>query len=76
MPDWRAFVRARIGGLGLEPTAEIDVVEELSQHVEDRYAQLRAAGVPDHEAQARSLAEIDGEDLLVDLLDVLPHGDK
>jgi len=73
MPDWRAMVRARLSGCGLRPTTEMDVIEELSQHVEDRYHQLCAAGVPEDEARAKSLCEIDGEELVADLLDVLPR---
>lgn len=67
------MVRARLAGCGLRPTAEMDVVEELSQHVEDRYRQLCADGIPEEEARARSLCEINGEDLVADLLDVLPR---
>lgn len=73
MPDWRAVVRARLAGCGLRPMTEMDVVEELSQHVEDRYQQLCADGVPEDEARSKSLCEIDGEDLVADLLDVLPR---
>lgn len=72
MPDWRGLVRARLAGTGLSPTAEIDVVEELAQHVEDRYQQLVADGVADTEAQVNALCELDGEELVDALLDVLP----
>ena len=71
MPDWKALLRARLSGCGLHPAHEMDVVEELTQHIEDRYQQLRSNGVPDGEAQALSLREIDG-DLVAALLDVLP----
>ncbi|HVW05037.1 MAG TPA: hypothetical protein VHB78_08500 [Vicinamibacterales bacterium] len=73
MPEWKRLVRARIAGGGLSPTAEMDVIEELTQHVEDRYRQLCADGVCEAEAEARSLAEIDGEDLMPELLDLLPR---
>ena len=72
MPDWRALVRARLAGTGLSPTVEIDVVEELAQHVEDRYQQLIADGVSDTEAQVKSLCELDDDELVDALLDVLP----
>ncbi|MEO8482711.1 MAG: permease prefix domain 1-containing protein [Acidobacteriota bacterium] len=67
------MVRARLAGCGLRPTTEMDVIEELTQHVEDRYQQLCADGVTEDEARARSLCEIDGEDFLADLLSVLPR---
>ena len=72
MPDWKALVRARLSGCGLHPAQEMDVVEELTQHIEDRYQQLCSHGVREDEAQAISLQEIDGEDLIAELLDVLP----
>jgi putative ABC transport system permease protein len=72
MPDWKAMVRARLSGSGLHPAHEIDVVEELTQHIEDRYQQLRSDGVPEDEAQSLSLREIDGGDFVAELLDVLP----
>jgi hypothetical protein len=73
MPDWKAFVRARLAGGGLRPTTEMDVIEEMSQHIDDRYRQLRADGVAEEDAQALSLRELDGEELLHDLLECLPH---
>jgi hypothetical protein len=60
-------------GCGLRPTTEMDVIEELSQHVEDRYRQLCADGMPEDEARSKSLCEIDGEDFVAELLDVLPR---
>ena len=53
----------------------MDVIEELTQHVEDRYEQLRTSGVSEDEAQALSLREIDGDDLIGELLDVLPKAE-
>jgi hypothetical protein len=51
----------------------MDVIEELSQHVEDRYRQLCADGMPEDVARSKSLCEIDGEDFIAELLDVLPR---
>jgi hypothetical protein len=63
MPDWRARIRQRLAGSGLSPTVEIDVVEELAQHVEDRFRALSAEGVDERAAVELSLREIDGPDL-------------
>ena len=71
MPDWRHWIRRRLASGGLSPTTEIDVVEELAQHVEDRYRALAAAGVAEPEAVALSLREIDGFDLATDVRDAL-----
>jgi hypothetical protein len=76
MPDWRALVRARLTDAGLSPTTEIDVVEELAQHVEDRYEQWRADGLPDADAVTRSLQELDGQELVPELLEILPREPK
>src|SRR5437762_2938145 len=40
MPDWRPEISARLAGLKLEPTREAEIVGELSQHLDDRYAVL------------------------------------
>jgi putative ABC transport system permease protein len=37
-----------------------DMSEEIAQHLEDRYRELRAAGVPDADARRAVAAEIDG----------------
>jgi putative ABC transport system permease protein len=50
MPDWPKEVHAAIAGLELEPARAASLVEELSQHLADRYAELRANGVDDAEA--------------------------
>ena len=71
MPDWRAIVRQRLAGLPLRPVDEVDIVEELAQHVEDRYRDLRQSGASDDDAARSSLAELDGQDLADDLLDAL-----
>jgi predicted permease len=44
MRDWRAAVRERVASLHLDPRQEADVVEELAQELEERYARARAEG--------------------------------
>ena len=44
MPDWNTEVRRRLAGLKLKPTRESEIVEELSQHLEDRYEQALRGG--------------------------------
>lgn len=74
MPDWRALVRARLANAGLDPVDEIDVTEELAQHVEDRYRCLCTQGMPDAEAVDLSLRELEGDDLVDGLADALLNG--
>ena len=45
MPDWEEHVRPRLSGLRFSPTREAEIVEELSQHLEDRYRELIAGGI-------------------------------
>jgi hypothetical protein len=71
MPEWRALIQQRLNGLQIEPTDEMAIVEELAQHVEDRYSDLVGAGLSDQEAFVRSLEELGGEDLQDELMDAL-----
>ena len=40
MPDWKPHIRSRLASLRLSPTRESEMVEELSQHLEDRWLEL------------------------------------
>ena len=71
MPEFRVFVQQRLAGLGIHPADELAIVEELVQHVEDRYADLICGGMTEREAFGRSLEELGGEDLQDELLEVL-----
>ena len=71
MPDWRSLIRRRLAGLDIRPVDEIDIVEELAQHVEDRYTDLCRAGATDEDAVSGSLEELDGETLAAEMNDVL-----
>ena len=71
MPDWRNIIRHRLAGLDIRPVDEIDIVEELAQHVEDRYADLCRAGASDEDAVTGSLEELDGETLAAEMIEVL-----
>jgi hypothetical protein len=37
MPDWAGHVRLRLFPLRLSPAREAEIVEELSQHLDDRW---------------------------------------
>ena len=45
MPDWPKEIRAAIASLNLDPAREAEVVEELSQHLRDRYDEVLISGV-------------------------------
>ncbi len=59
MPDFKNIVRERIAPLHLQPVAEAPLVEELTQHLEDRYRELRGGGSSEEEAHQTVMAELD-----------------
>ena len=58
-PDWRDAVRRRTASLGLPPATEMDLVEEVAQHLEDRYRELCAGGAGRENAFRQAEAELD-----------------
>ena len=64
MPDWTQHVRPRLASLRLSPAREAEIVDELSQHLEDRWRELRAGGASEDEATRLALAEFRDGDLL------------
>ena len=64
MPEWKKEIRQRLAELRLAPTRESEIVEELAQHLDDRYEDLLAAGAAEAEARRVALAELSGNDLL------------
>jgi putative ABC transport system permease protein len=58
MPDWKVEVRARLAGLSLSPARELEIIEELSQHLQDRYEQELGRGATEDEAQREAREEL------------------
>ncbi len=63
-PEWKEEIRQRLAGLRLAPAREAAIVEELSQHLDDCYAESLAGGVTPAEAERRTLAELSGSEIL------------
>jgi predicted permease len=64
MPEWKHEIRRRLADLRLEPAREAEIIEELSQHLADRYAESLAGGATRDEAIRRALEELsEGETL-------------
>ena len=60
MRDWNDALRPRLARLRLRPAREREIVDELSQHLDDRYRELREAG---HDVtEAGVLADIERRD--------------
>ena len=64
MPDWRPDLRARLSSLKLSPAREGEIVEELSQHLDDRWRELIAGGASPDEATRLTLADFRDRDVL------------
>ena len=61
---WAREVRARLSPLALSPAREAEIVDELSDHLDDRFRELVAGGKPEDEAVRLTLAEFRSGDLL------------
>jgi predicted permease len=64
-PDWTPHIRARLSAsLRLSPTRERDIVDELAQHLDDRWRELIAEGRSPGQAEALALGEFRDRDTL------------
>jgi predicted permease len=59
-PDWGADIRARLSALSIAPSREVEIVEELSQHLDDRWRELLASGHEPGEAAQIARTEFSG----------------
>jgi predicted permease len=64
MPDWGDDIRQRLAGLDLDPTRQAELVEELSTHLDDHYADCVAAGASPEEARRIALQGLQQPDVL------------
>ena len=70
MPDFQKMVRERLRDCGLSPTRELEIVDELSQHLRDRYEWLRLSGASEEDAEREVVVELEGHDLASDLREI------
>src|SRR5687767_4347056 len=68
MPDWKQLIRERLASLSLSPTREAEIVEELSQHLDLRYEELRAQGTSDAEAQRLAIEDLREHEALAEFM--------
>jgi hypothetical protein len=54
MPDFKVEIRARLAKVGLSPMREDEIVEELSQHLEDEYERALSCGTSEEQARQQS----------------------
>src|SRR5918992_3719857 len=68
MPDWARYVRPRLASLRLSPTRENEIVDELSQHLDDRYRELTAGGASIEDATRLALTEFRNGNVLAEYM--------
>src|ERR1043165_3212419 len=64
MPDFKEEIRKRVEALQLSPARDAEIVEELSQHLDDQYEQSLNRGATEEEACGAALAGLAEGDLL------------
>src|SRR5215216_6185658 len=64
MVEWKEEIRKRLAELKLETWREAEIIEELSQHLEDRYEEMIAGGASAEEASRAMIVELSDSHLL------------
>jgi predicted permease len=64
MLDWQREIKKQLAGLNLSPAREAEIVEELAEHLADRYQELLTRGATAEQAQHAALAELSASELL------------
>jgi predicted permease len=67
MPEWKAEVRRQLKGLNLPPAREEEIIEELSDHLENLYEEILAQGATTEKAYREVHSSLKQSDLLVEL---------
>lgn len=67
MPEWNNEVRRQLKGLHLPPAREEEIIEELSDHLENLYEEILAEGATTENAYREVLSSLSQSDLLVEL---------
>jgi len=62
--DWIGDLRPRLASLRLSPEREREILDELSQHLDDRFEELRSDGATATEARRLAIAELCEPDAL------------
>ena len=63
MPDFKREVKRRLAERRLDATLHVTVIDELSQHLDDRYRALLSQGLSAAEAERDTIQELDDESL-------------
>jgi putative ABC transport system permease protein len=71
MPDWRREIQPYLERLNLDPSREAEIVEELEQHLNDKYDELISSGVSPEVAIRKTLEDLNTGTLTARLQAVL-----
>ena len=66
MLEWTEHVRPRLARLRLSPAREAEIIEELAQHLDQRYEELRGGGTDDAAARRLAIEELLEPEALAD----------
>jgi len=58
MPDFKTEIRRLIAELNLSPEQEAEIVEELSQHLEEQFEKAASEGASEEKAKQLALEEL------------------
>src|SRR6266513_3121368 len=64
MPDFKVEIRARLAELQLSPVREAEIVEDLSQHLEQEYERAVSGGASEELARQQVLEQLNASELL------------
>ncbi len=64
MDRWKQHLRSRLASLRLSPAREAEIIEEVSQHLDERYDELRRGGATEDEAYRLAIEELRDSDTL------------
>src|SRR5882762_686305 len=68
MSEWKSLIKERLSGLRLSPVRETEIIEELSQHLQQRFDELLLSGKSETESKEIVLREFSNSNLLTDRL--------
>jgi predicted permease len=74
MPDWKTEIQNQLAELNLAPTREAEIIEEIAQHFDLLYEELRADGASPVEAQRAILEELRDNNSLAQEIRQSEHG--
>jgi predicted permease len=66
--EWKQEIAKQLANLNLDPVRKADIIDELSQHLEDRFRELLADGASEDNACKAALQELSEGDLLAEQL--------